>query len=163
MIDTDIPAEVYLSKSVPPDAVASSIIGLGLHINGDVISDGDVLIEGIIVGDVKSRRVNLGLSGEVRGEVVADQLQVSGRVVGQIRARTVSLTRSARVEGDVLHEVLVVEAGAQIEGGVRRVNARSGQEPVVEQKDEGAGGDDTGKTASTSPAKPVATGGEGAG
>ena len=93
-----------------------SIIGSGLRINGDVISDGDLQIDGKVVGDVKSRTLNLGDTGEVDGGIVADQLQVGGKVVGQIKARTVNLARTARVEGDILHETLSVEAGAFIEG-----------------------------------------------
>jgi len=101
-----------------------SIISTGLQVNGDIISDGDVQIEGVIVGDVRSRTLTIGESGEVRGEVIADQLQVSGTVTGQIKARSVNLLRSARVQGDVLHESLSIESGAFIEGNVRRIAAK---------------------------------------
>jgi len=101
-----------------------SIISAGLEIKGDLACDGDVQIEGLIVGDVRSRTLTIGEGGEVRGEVIADRIQVSGTVQGQIRSRSVNLARSARVQGDVLHESLSIEAGAFIEGNVRRVSAK---------------------------------------
>lgn len=108
-----------------------SIISTGLHVNGDITSDGDVQIEGVIVGDVKSRTVTIGESGEVTGEVIADQLQVSGKVAGQIKARSVNLARSARVQGDILHETLSIEAGAYIEGNVKRISAKELEKPAA--------------------------------
>ncbi|MCP4330850.1 MAG: polymer-forming cytoskeletal protein [Alphaproteobacteria bacterium] len=113
-----------MSNSVHNGGGTSSFVGSGLRVNGDVICDGDIQIEGVIVGDVKSRSLNLGESGEVRGEVVADQVQVGGKVVGQIKARSVNLLQSARVEGDILHETLSVEAGAFIEGAIRRITTK---------------------------------------
>ena len=147
-----------------------SIIGPGLRINGDVISDGDLQIDGRVVGDVKSRTLNLGESGEVDGGIVADQLQVGGKIVGQIKARTVNLARTARVEGDILHETLSVEAGAFIEGAIRRIEAKKVEEkkpaaPIVapEEDKKPAAGElakpaaaEPAKLAAAEPAKPVA-------
>ena len=113
------------------DSSMPSIISTGLQVNGDIISDGDVQIEGVISGNVKSRTLTIGESGEVRGEVVADQLQVSGTVNGQIKARSVNLSRSARVQGDILHESLSIESGAFIEGNVKRINAKAAEKPAA--------------------------------
>jgi cytoskeletal protein CcmA (bactofilin family) len=113
-----------VSTTMENNDAMSSVIGTALQINGDVTSDGDIRIEGTIVGDVKSRTLHLGQSGEVQGEVIADQIEVSGRIVGQIKARIVSLTRSASVEGDILHETLSVDAGAKVDGAVRRISTQ---------------------------------------
>ena len=40
---------------------------------------------------------------------------------GSIKAGTVTLKASARVQGGILHDVLAIEAGAQLEGECKRL------------------------------------------
>ena len=99
-----------------------SIVSAGLQVTGNMISDGDVQIEGAIEGDVKSRMLTVGEAGAVKGAIEAEQVFVSGEVVGKIKAANVSLARTARVSGDIIHDVLSIEAGAHVEGTIKRLN-----------------------------------------
>jgi cytoskeletal protein CcmA (bactofilin family) len=99
-----------------------SIVSAGLQVTGNMISDGDVQIEGAIEGDVKSRMLTVGEAGSVKGGIEAEQVFVSGEVIGKIKAANVSLARTARVSGDIIHEVLSVEAGAHLEGNMKRLH-----------------------------------------
>lgn len=103
-------------KRLPP-----TIISADMHIDGNIASDGEVQIDGIVDGDVKAGKLSIGETGRIRGAVVADRLMVRGRVVGQLRANFVTLTRTARVKGDVFHETLAIEPGAQLEGNCKRI------------------------------------------
>ncbi len=103
-----------------------SIISTDLTIVGDLKSDGDLQIDGTIEGDINSRQITVGEQAKVEGCIVADTVRVSGTVMGQIKAKTVHLDRSAKVTGDVTHETLTMEAGAFLEGQVRRLEASSG-------------------------------------
>ena len=98
---------------------APSIIGSDMRIAGDVKTDGDVQIEGVIDGDIQSASVTVGRSAEINGEIVADEIRVLGRVNGRIRGRDVTLLESAQVNGDVLHDTLEIARGATIEGMVK--------------------------------------------
>lgn len=98
-----------------------SIVSANLRITGDLVSDGDIQVEGAIKGNVKSRMLTVGESGSVNGEIVADQLVVAGTVVGKIKARTITFGPSATVTGDVAHESLGIEAGARFEGQCKRL------------------------------------------
>ncbi len=98
-----------------------SIVSVGLQVTGNMVSDGDVQIEGTVEGDVKSRMLTIGESGIVNGSVIADDVTISGTVSGHIKARSISLTHSARVTGDLIHETVSVEAGAQVEGKFKRI------------------------------------------
>lgn len=102
--------------------VMPSIIGADMRIVGEVISQGETQLEGTIEGNVKSGNVTVGNAGTVNGEISADTVHVSGTVTGKIRAKTVTLARSARVKGDIAHESLAIEAGAQFEGQVSRLD-----------------------------------------
>ncbi len=103
-----------------------SIISSDLTIVGDLKSDGDLQIEGTIEGDINSRQITVGEQAKVEGCIVADTVHVSGTVMGQIKAQTVHLDRNAKVTGDVIHATLTMEAGALLEGQVRRLEASSG-------------------------------------
>ena len=107
---------------VKPTNTMPSIVSAGLQVTGNMISDGDVQIEGAIEGDVKSRMLTVGEAGSVKGSVEAEQVFVSGEVIGKIKAANVSLARTARVSGDIIHEVLSVEAGAHLEGNMKRMH-----------------------------------------
>jgi cytoskeletal protein CcmA (bactofilin family) len=120
------PASVSRNKSTIP-----SIVSEGLHITGNLVSDGDVQIDGHIEGDVKGQNLTVGPSGEIRGKVMADRAEVSGTVWGEIHAKAVALTRTAKVKSDLIQDSLTIEAGAQFEGNVRRMTSAKSHEPTV--------------------------------
>ena len=97
-----------------------SIVSAGLHVTGNMTSDGDIQIEGAIDGDVTSRHLTIGEAGAVKGQVSAEEVLVNGTVEGKIKAKTVTLAKSARVTGDIVHDMLSVEAGAFVEGALKR-------------------------------------------
>jgi cytoskeletal protein CcmA (bactofilin family) len=98
---------------------APSIISADLNVSGALISSGDIQVDGIVEGDVRSAGLVIGEKAEIRGEVLAEDVTVRGRVIGRIRARKVQLCATAHVEGDILHEAFSVEAGAFFEGNCR--------------------------------------------
>jgi cytoskeletal protein CcmA (bactofilin family) len=104
-------------------AAAPSLISADLRIAGDLVSTGDIHVEGIVEGDIRSAMLTIGEGAEVRGAIVAESVRICGTVVGQIQAHRVELTRTAKVTGDILHELLSIETGAFIEGHCRRVEA----------------------------------------
>jgi cytoskeletal protein CcmA (bactofilin family) len=99
---------------------ALTILAQGCVIEGAISADGDIQVDGTIIGPVRCATLNVGQTGEVRGDVTAEAVTVRGTVSGAIGARLVQLAASARVEGDVTHAQLVIEAGAAFEGRSRR-------------------------------------------
>ena len=102
-----------------------SIISPDLKIIGDLKSNGDIQIDGAIEGDINSRLLTVGEQAVVEGCIVADMVRISGTVKGQIKARLVHLDKTARVTGDLTHETLTMEAGALLEGQVKRMEPAS--------------------------------------
>ena len=103
-----------------------SIIGAEMVIKGDFKSGGELHIEGTVEGDIHVKTLTIGKDATIRGEINAEHVRVCGAVTGCIRAHEVILTASARVVGDVHHDVLSMEAGAQLEGLCRhRENAKA--------------------------------------
>ena len=111
-----------------PRSAAPSIISSDLKILGDLISAGDLQVDGIVEGDIQSRSLTIGEGAVVTGNVVAETTRVCGQVTGQIRANTVTLDRTAKVVGDIVHQILAIEPGAFLEGHVRHSDFPGGQE-----------------------------------
>jgi cytoskeletal protein CcmA (bactofilin family) len=111
---------MFSSSSKKPQAVGRerppSILASGLTITGNLVSDGEIQIDGIVEGDVSGRRITLGEHAQVRGEIIADAVLIRGEVAGRIRALAVELARTARVKGDIWHSSLAIESGAQLDG-----------------------------------------------
>ncbi len=111
-------------KSNKPGAsVAPSILSPDFALTGDVVSEGEVQIDGKVDGDVRCTVLTVGVTGCLTGQVFADHALIRGKVEGRIRAHNVTLTRTARVIGDIIHETLMIEPGAFIEGRCERLDA----------------------------------------
>ena len=100
---------------------APSIISENLHVVGNLKTEGEVQVDGIIEGNVAGRTLAVGEKAQITGEIMADEVMVRGVVHGRIRARQVELAKTAKVIGDILHEVPSIESGAYIEGHCKRL------------------------------------------
>ena len=93
-----------------------SVLGPDLTVNGDLISKGELRVDGEVQGDIKGVRVVIGETARVTGGVVAEDVIILGHVMGSVRGLRVSLQSASHVEGDVYHQALVMEQGAFFEG-----------------------------------------------
>lgn len=119
------------SKPAAGKNVSPSILSADMRITGDVVSDGEIQIDGVIEGDIKCDQLTIGEQARIDGEVVADGVHVHGAVAGQIRAKSIFLAKTSHVKGDVVHETLAIEPGAYMEGHVRRFDGNKASQPAA--------------------------------
>ncbi len=100
----------------------ASVIGPELLITGNLISKGEVQIEGEVQGDIHGSHILVGERAQITGGIIADEVVVRGHVMGSIRGKRVLLQTSSHVEGDVYHNTLAIEQGAFFEGKSRRTD-----------------------------------------
>ena len=105
----------------PPARSGQSHIGSDLTVIGNLLSQGQVQIDGEIEGDVHALGIIIGETARITGGLVAEEIVVRGTVLGSIRGRRVVLQSASRVEGDLFHSQLAIEQGAYFEGKSRRV------------------------------------------
>ena len=117
---SSVPKPVPMSDSAPKPKAAPSILSSDLNVQGNLLTDGDIQIEGNIEGDIRANLLTVGESAIVRGEVIADDVVINGRIIGRVRGLKVRLTSTARVEGDIIHKTIAIESGAHFEGSVHR-------------------------------------------
>ncbi len=110
--------------------VQHSIISPDLKIKGDLISSGDIKVEGSVEGSISCRTLTLGDNPILNCNVTADTVRVNGEFSGQVKATKVVLTSAARFNGDIFQETLEVEDGASIQGYVGRLKEAPGREPA---------------------------------
>ncbi len=139
---TPTPTATAAPKGETPAKAGSnvpSIISADLKIIGDLKCAGDIQIDGTVEGDIHSRLLIVGAGARIEGSISAETVRVSGAVHGQIKAKTVAMDKTAKVVGDVIHENLTMEAGAFLEGGVRRIE-KSDPSASISPLRPGAGG-----------------------
>ena len=104
----------------PAERATPSIIGPDLTIMGNLISAGEVQVDGEVQGDLHGTHVVIGEKARITGGIMAQEIVVRGHVMGSIRGDKVMLQASSHVEGDVHHQTLSIEQGAYFEGKSRR-------------------------------------------
>lgn len=118
--ETGFSGESPTASMQPRPKPSPSVLSSDLTIKGNVITSGDVQVEGTVEGDIHAHLLTVGEGATVKGEVVADDVVVHGRVIGRLRGLKVRLTASAKVEGDIVHKTIAIESGAHFEGSVQR-------------------------------------------
>ena len=104
-----------------------SILSSGVKIEGKIFCEGNVRIDGKVVGDVNvNGNLTLGESSEVQGEAKGNTVTLSGKLEGTIRAsEKLILDSKANLKGDLYARILVVEEGAKFEGKSNMSNTQA--------------------------------------
>ena len=95
-----------------------SLISNETTIEGKLVTDGSLRIDGKVVGDVNAKaHVSVGLTGTVEGSITARNVAISGRMKGWIAAaEKLILEGKSIVRGDLKATKLVVDEGAVFDG-----------------------------------------------
>ena len=95
-----------------------NLIGFGTEIHGDIVSNGDLRIDGVLVGNINSKgKIVVGETGKIKGEISSKNADISGNVEGKITVNELlSLKASAKVSGDMFTSRLAIEPGSRFTG-----------------------------------------------
>ena len=104
---------------------AINVIGEGTQIHGDLISNGDVRIDGRVEGNLKTTgKCVIGPSGFVQGNIEAKNADLSGTLNGNLRVKELLLLKSSgKINGDIVTSKIVVENGGEFNGSCTMGNA----------------------------------------
>ena len=103
------------------DSGSTSSIGKGTTVQGDIITTGNISVEGEVKGNVNCQaKVALGSSAYVEGKVLAENAIIAGEIQGSIEVgELLTLKPTAVIHGDIITNKLIVEAGATFNGSCR--------------------------------------------
>ena len=107
-----------MTSSQPPRSGGSTIIARGVRVEGNFASQGDVVIEGEVSGQVSTSAVlSVGTEAKLKAEVAAEEAVIAGQVDGTITVKKrLELKSTAKITGDITCDTIVVEAGATVQG-----------------------------------------------
>lgn len=126
-----------MAKYTEADNTTINIISSGTDITGDIISNGDIRIDGSVTGTLNTKgKVVIGPTGKIRGEVVCKNSEISGIIEGRITvAQLLNLKSSSRIQGDISTSKLSIEPGAKFSGNCKMSeNDNNGEIPVSKEK-----------------------------
>ena len=100
------------------DTPMPNILARGTKINGDLETDGDIRIDGRVVGKVLAKgKVVVGTEGYVEGEIKCKNIDVSGELKSDVHADEMTVLKAtARLIGNVVTPKISIEPGALFVG-----------------------------------------------
>lgn len=107
-----------MSRTNEKNSGAVNAIGQGSTIKGDIVTEGDLRIDGSLEGTITTKgRLVLGETGVVEGEVICQNALIAGTLKAKIQvAELLSLKASANLNGDIVTNKLSIEPGANFTG-----------------------------------------------
>lgn len=95
-----------------------NLVGLGTEINGDINSNGDLRIDGTLIGNLTVKgKVVVGETGKIRGEITCKNSDISGTIEGKVTVyELLAIKSTARINGDLQVGKLAIEPGSKFTG-----------------------------------------------
>lgn len=95
-----------------------SIISSSVRIEGDLFSEGNVRIDGVVNGNISvNGNLTIGEGSKLNGAVKAKNVTMNGSLTGKVLAEEkLRLESKATLRGDLVAKALIVEEGALFQG-----------------------------------------------
>lgn len=122
--EIDSNQEDVVVKEKPSKNSTPTIIASDMTIEGQIVSQGLIEIEGKIKGSVKGHSIALLEKGVIEGDVTAESFCVRGKFLGNIIAQNVNIASKASVVGTIEYGLLSVEDGAIIDAQFKKLQKR---------------------------------------
>lgn len=107
-----------MAKSINGENQSVNMLGAGTIIKGDIQSNGDFRVDGTLIGSIHSKgKIVIGETGNVDGEVICRNADISGQVKAQLTvSELLTLKATAKLSGEITTNKLSIEPGARFSG-----------------------------------------------
>lgn len=114
---------MFNKKEEVPQSFSMQVInniGSGTTIEGDIKTEGDLRIDGKIIGNILAKgRLVTGPSSSITGDIVCTNGNIDGMVKGNIQVNeTLKVTKTANIDGNITSKKLIVDEGAVIQAKI---------------------------------------------
>ncbi|HBH07197.1 MAG TPA: cell shape determination protein CcmA [Flavobacteriales bacterium] len=109
-----------MARNVEVESGMRNHLAAGTSVKGDIITEGDIRIDGKVDGSVVSKgKLVIGQTGEVAGDIRCANATISGNAEGQITVSDMlDVQKTGKVNGEIVYGKLSVDPGAEIIGKV---------------------------------------------
>lgn len=100
------------------DGATINLIGNGTSIKGDITSNGDIRIDGTMVGNLTiNGKLVVGATGKIEGNVTSQNADISGEIHGKITISDLLILKaSSKLVGDIITGKISIEPNATFTG-----------------------------------------------
>jgi cytoskeletal protein CcmA (bactofilin family) len=123
----------WLEKNDPPRPNdAATVVGPELVLIGELVSEEDIHLHGRVEGNIStSGSLFVESSGQVKGDITAENVVVEGSIEGTvIAAQKFELRPSGRIQGDIRASVVAIAENSFLRGRVLATERVSTQAPT---------------------------------
>ena len=122
-IEVQDPAVVFVEDKDPSAKTASktmkpSIISEGFEFIGEVRSQGDLTVDGILRGTLSLNAVLVGAGGVLEGDVSCNRMCVKGMFSGRLECTDLIVGSAAVIDGNIAFQSITIQRGGVIKGMV---------------------------------------------
>lgn len=106
---------------------AETIIGESVQVKGNFESTGNIIINGILNGEIKTKgSILVGDKAKISANISAEEISVKGQIIGNLKINGyLAIGASAKIFGDIECSQISVEKGAEINGKVLLNNLKN--------------------------------------
>jgi len=106
-----------------------NIISTGTKVTGEIVSDGDVRIDGTLSGKIIAKgKVVVGKEGVVDGEIHCKNTDISGKVNATMEVKELTVFKATAIfTGEVTTLKLSIETGALFSGQCKMTGLEAGK------------------------------------
>jgi cytoskeletal protein CcmA (bactofilin family) len=124
-----------------------TIVGAGARLEGNVVSAGNLRIDGQVKGQINAEGdVALSAQSQVDADIRAQNVSVAGRFKGNIQVKgKAHLARGGRIDGNITSKTLVVEEGGVFHGQSIMDGTSAAPQAATPQRTEERAGDRRGE------------------
>lgn len=129
MFKKETKGEVYNESDVNSEDLQDTIIARGVQVEGDFKSKGNVVIEGIVLGSIKTNNnLSVGEHAKIAASVSASNAYIAGEIQGSVKIKEkLELSPTSHIYGDIEAKVLIINAGAILNGKCTMPNGEPSQ------------------------------------
>ncbi len=111
---------MFNKKEANHQKTIETIIGPSVKVEGNFKGEGDLVIEGMLVGSLQTKKnLKIGSEAIVEAGIKANNAFISGKVKGNVVIKgKLEITNTAVILGDIKAQIISIETGALINGQV---------------------------------------------
>lgn len=100
---------------------ADTVIGAGVVVMGNLNSEGDMVVDGEVTGNIKTLgNLTIGVNALINGHISGADVRVSGSLQGNILAEgEASISETGNVLGDISCNAISIGSGAVFRGRIQ--------------------------------------------
>lgn len=128
------------ARPAPRGEPGLSIVAVGMHITGELDTNGVIKVEGKVTGSLRAEgQVLVAKGGLVEGDIFTREAIVGGQVRGAIYAdERVEVQANSKIDGDVTTQRIQVQEGGEVNGFIKMGNPNALSRKSAETTGSGA-------------------------